>query len=572
MASSTDHMNIDSGNGSTPNPQQFVVRLPSGTGGAFPFTPMESGMTTPFGNGTTPLQYEVLNPATPGLGDRKPTGTDPLVTKQERQQAIAKLGIHDTSVEAVLPALPGQEFHLATWLNSGRTLAEPTWAFKTNQILDEHRLRGAWSALRRRHPVLRATLVATGPDDAFTVVLRQASGASNYATFGKVARVRNVSLDEQVKKSLRQLSTAPSSLTTPPVRLTLIRGGNEGDAVLLTVHHAAADSWSMELLIDELEALYQGRPIASQAPSFKKFVSETLQSNDPEAGEKFWKDAIGHCDETILNESGSNAGTPMSTGEASPALPAALFEVRTKGQKTRITELEAIAEAAGVGIHSILCLAFARVLSEKTGSERPVFGSFRSGRPRGSSFQNLHGLFAPLSNMLPTAVPVAKEAQDKPELVKALKSIEEVRAAQEPFEHTYLRDALRWAGFTAGDGETQVTVPFNTFFNIHWDDGKLQKPTVTKTPLDVKWERMDMGPRVMDAEPRGGRTTVDSLDTGNVMREHNVFIDVKPDRDADVLEFRARADDVLMSEEALRTGLVEKIDDEVAGIVGCLGR
>ncbi|KAL6718602.1 hypothetical protein ACLMJK_002836 [Lecanora helva] len=52
------------------------------------------------------------------------TDSDNLHTK-----AIAFAGVRDEDVEAVLPCLPGQSYHLALWLRCGRTLGEATFTY-----------------------------------------------------------------------------------------------------------------------------------------------------------------------------------------------------------------------------------------------------------------------------------------------------------------------------------------------------------------------------------------------------------------------------------------------------------
>ncbi|KAH9909635.1 condensation domain-containing protein [Xylariomycetidae sp. FL2044] len=556
--------------------ESFLVRLPSRSlnnpnGNAttsHPFTPMHAGDATPFGSQPTTPQYEVVNSngpaARPGGLERQPTtSVENLVSISDRQQAVAKLGIHDTSVEAVMPVLPGQEFHLASWLTSGRTLAEPTWAFRTKVPVDEHRLRGAWAVLRRRHPIMRSTLVAVRPDEAFTVVLRQASGASNYATFSK-ARYYEGTLEERVKQEMKKLATRPSTLKTPPTRLTLVQGDvQEGDAVLITIHHAACDTRSMGLIMQELTDLYRGKPVVSKAPSFRNFVKETLFTHDREAEEEFWKDTLRDCEETIVLPETDHEGNPLKKNE-----------IVVKGTKTSTSSLEKAAEVASVTPPTIIYLAFSHILAERTGSSRPVFGCFHNGRDAVEGVDRVDELVGPCSTMLPTTIPedvdVSHELDNsKSELIKSLQSVHEHLNSQVAYEQSRLRDVLRWAD--VGD-----TVPFNTYLNILWNT-KLQgapEQTSEEETDDLAWERMDLGMRsnYSAASAIPGQTTVDVLDTSTVMRKQNVFVDVGSDREEDgggVLEIRLSANEVLMSADDLKA-FAEQIDGEVAAVVECL--
>jgi ferricrocin synthase len=562
-------------NGERQHRESFLVRLPSrsmdtSNGNkttSHPFTPMDGGEATPFGsNPTTPL-YEVIHAHDPsarpsGLMRQPTTSVESLVSMSDRQQAVAKLGVHDTSVEAVMPVLPGQEFHLASWLTSGRTLAEPTWAFRTKVPVDEHRLRGAWAVLRRRHPIMRSTLVAVRPDEAFTVVLRQTGGASNYATFSKASHHEGT-LEERVKAELKKLATQPSSLKTPPTRLTLVQGDvQEGDAVLITIHHAACDTRSMGLLVHELTELYQGKPVVSKAPSFRNFVKETLFTHDRDAEEEFWKETLRDCEETIVQPETDGEGNPLKKNE-----------ILVRGTRTKTTDLEKAAELAGVTPPTIIYLAFSHILAERTGSKRPVFGCFHSGRDSIETVDRIDDLVGPCSTMLPTTIPedvdVSHELNNsKSELIQSLKSVHEHLDAQVPYEQSRLRDVLRWA--EAGD-----SVPFNTYLNILWNT-KLQGTPAGTPPADDNqpWERMDLGMRTdySAASAIPGPTTVDVLDTSTVMRKHNVFVDVGCDSEeagGGVLEIRLSANEVLLGAADLEA-LARQIDNEVADLVECL--
>ncbi|KAH6655430.1 condensation domain-containing protein [Truncatella angustata] len=564
-------------NGERQHRESFLVRLPSrsliksnvGATTSHPFTPIQGGgEANPLDSQPTTPQYEVVNAnessARPGGLERQPTtSVENLVSVSDRQQAVAKLGIHDTSVEAVMPVLPGQEFHLASWLTSGRTLAEPTWAFRTKVPVDEHRLRGAWAVLRRRHPIMRSTLVAVRPDEAFTVVLRQSSGASNYATFSK-ASYHEGTLVERVKHELKKLAKRPSSLKTPPTRLTLVQGDvQEGDAILITIHHAACDTRSMGLIVQELSDLYHGKPVVSKAPSFRNFVKETLFTHDRDAEEEFWKDTLRDCEETIVLPETDNDGNSLKKNE-----------ILVKGTKTSTDALEKAAEVAGVTPPTIIYLAFSHILAEKTGSSRPVFGCFHSGRDSIDGVDRIDELVGPCSTMLPTTIPedvdVSHELNNsKSELIQSLKSVHEHLDAQVPYEQSRLRDVLRWA-------EAGEAVPFNTYLNILWNT-KLQgaaEDASSATDDEEAWERMDLGMRTdysaVSAIP--GQTTVDVLDTSTVMRKQNVFVDVGSDREENgggVLEIRLSANEVLMTAADLKA-FAEQIDNEVASLVECL--
>ncbi|KAI4193892.1 MAG: hypothetical protein LQ346_003808, partial [Caloplaca aetnensis] len=67
-----------------------------------------------------------------------------LVSKDVKTKALSLAGVCDTDVEGILPCLPGQTYHLLTWLKSGRTLAEGTFTCACANRLSVARLLHAW--------------------------------------------------------------------------------------------------------------------------------------------------------------------------------------------------------------------------------------------------------------------------------------------------------------------------------------------------------------------------------------------------------------------------------------------
>jgi flagellar biosynthesis/type III secretory pathway ATPase len=60
-----------------------------------------------------------------------------------RDNVISRLKYPASSIEQILPCLAGQVYHLASWLNCGRTFYEPTWALRSREKIDSVALRKA---------------------------------------------------------------------------------------------------------------------------------------------------------------------------------------------------------------------------------------------------------------------------------------------------------------------------------------------------------------------------------------------------------------------------------------------
>ncbi|HYO14120.1 MAG TPA: amino acid adenylation domain-containing protein, partial [Thermoanaerobaculia bacterium] len=129
---------------------------------------------------------------------------------------------------------------------------------------DSAALRRAFDALVERHPALRTTY-GEGERGPFQQV--HPAGAMPEGWF----RVENSStLDEDALRArLAEEAFRPFDLQRGPVlRVTLFGGGEQGDVLLVSVHHIAADLWSVGVLWNELGALYgrEGTPLLPPLP------------------------------------------------------------------------------------------------------------------------------------------------------------------------------------------------------------------------------------------------------------------------------------------------------------------
>src|SRR5262249_26122402 len=127
--------------------------------------------------------------------------------------------------------------------------------------LDAPALEGALNEVVRRHEVLRTTFASEGG------VPRQVI-APGLALPLPVEDLAGLPPAEREAEGLRQLEAEarqPFDLARGPlIRAGLLRLGAREHIARVTIHHIAADGWSMGILIREVAALYEalhtGRP------------------------------------------------------------------------------------------------------------------------------------------------------------------------------------------------------------------------------------------------------------------------------------------------------------------------
>lgn len=70
----------------------------------------------------------------------EPTTEASLISDTLTLEALRYAGVRVDDVDDVLPCLPGQSYHLATWLKSERTLGEAVFTYDCRSFMDSNRL------------------------------------------------------------------------------------------------------------------------------------------------------------------------------------------------------------------------------------------------------------------------------------------------------------------------------------------------------------------------------------------------------------------------------------------------
>lgn len=460
----------------------------------------------------------------------------PMLDDATKLIALSKLGLREEDVEDIVPTLSGQEYHLAAWLKSGRTTYEPSWVFRTEISLDVEKLRKSWAALRRQHTALRSSFVATSPDRAVQVVWTASVVDTDNLNFTVSDAAQN-GLEASTRELALKVARTPSDLFTPPARLHLVRGGNEGDAILVTVQHAAYDAWTMVRFLQQLEALYQGR-VVSKPAALSEFIQHTLADKNT-SDFAFWREHLAGSESAVI---------PTVHQLDAPNSKKQTF-VMVHGSKVDISALESAARKHGATPQSLLVLAYARHLSQVTGASKPTFGMFHLGRS--SAFENINEVYGPTINMLPFAT-----AASGSELPQLLAQTQAAMAARVPHEQSRLREVLASTGLR-----------FNTGLNLLWNEGLIVGEKNEGEQVDPLLKPFAIGVPTDYSSPTAieGPTAVDELSTEWIPGE-NVFVDVGPNRESGCVDFGVRCDAVLFTEEDLKA-FVEGFEKLIAGVV-----
>jgi amino acid adenylation domain-containing protein/non-ribosomal peptide synthase protein (TIGR01720 family) len=152
--------------------------------------------------------------------------------------------------------------------------------------VDTAALRRAATALAARHPALRTTFheEPAGPAQRVGPLPQVDFLLEDFAETGAA----------ELSGRLSELAYRPFDLARGPLwRLVLLRLGDGGHALALSIHHVVADFWSLGVMLRDLGALYsEALGVSAVLPSprttFREVVRREAESLGGEEGEQLW--------------------------------------------------------------------------------------------------------------------------------------------------------------------------------------------------------------------------------------------------------------------------------------------
>jgi amino acid adenylation domain-containing protein len=257
-------------------------------------------------------------------------------------------------------------------------------------------LAAALAEIVRRHQVLRAVFAGgvDGADGADGEPVQKLSPAGPR----ELPQADLTALPAAARRGeARRLASAeaarPFDLARGPLlRATLVRLGAAESVLLLTLHHAVADAWSMALLFRELGALAAagaaGRPsplppLGAQYADFTRWQRERLQGERLAAEVAWWRDRLAGVPDLLALPADRPRPAVQSTrgGSVGLALPAPLA-----------ARLRALARTSRASLFMLLLAAFQALLARLTGATDLVVGTPVANRER-AEWAGLVGFF-----------------------------------------------------------------------------------------------------------------------------------------------------------------------------------
>lgn len=401
------------------------------------------------------------------MGSGKPNGVAHSSTSAEdgslREAASRTLAVDKADIEAISPLLPGQVFELAAAAHSGE-VNQGIFTFMCRPLakgsIDLRAFCSAWNHLRARHPSLRTAfaLLETKSDEdrVFQVILTEKASKDDNALqeismHSSTTAELISSLDAQ---HMQRLLPVDSTLRTPSCACRVIRS-SDGDIVVLRMHHALYDAWSLSILLQELSQVYTGcaeKKLSSSSRhiDYSLFVALEHKHHAKEA-EQYWVERLPHTSPSIVGDVQRRSSEERS-----------FIFFRNALQGT--SSLERAASKTGDTLPSLVLAAWAITLRRLVHAQNPdrtvTFGTYQVGRS--SAFDSIETLASNCMNIVPVLADVGDATDADGAVVRhlgrAIKKQLDERAHLDAT--TSLVDILRW---TKHD-----EAPWNTYVNLLW--------------------------------------------------------------------------------------------------------
>src|SRR3954451_19207653 len=254
--------------------------------------------------------------------------------------------------------------------------------------LDPAALAASLRAIVRRHEALRTTFEtrAEGPVQVVHPRLEVSLPMVDLRALPAAAR------EAEALRLAREEAERPFDLARGPLlRAALVRLGDEGWRILLTLHHIVSDGWSMGVLVQEIAALYPALR-AGEAPrlpelsiqyaDYAVWQRQRLQGERLESQLAFWRQRL--------------AGAPvLQLPTDRPRPPVQRFHGRHQHRRLvgrRVAPLPALCRREGPTLFMGMLTAFQTLLARHAGVDDLVVGTPVAGRERRGS-EGLIGFF-----------------------------------------------------------------------------------------------------------------------------------------------------------------------------------
>jgi amino acid adenylation domain-containing protein len=245
--------------------------------------------------------------------------------------------------------------------------------------LELRRLENAFAGLINRHESLRTSFRLV-EDKPVQKIHSQVEFAVQHYEAGKNS-------GEAAVDAIMQQFLQPFDLSHAPLlRVGLIKVTEMRHILMVDIHHIVTDGTSMEIMIDEFDALYRGETLPDlrlQYKDYSNWQNRLLLSDEIRKQEEYWlKQFSGHIPRLNLPTDGERSGQDNAAGDSLS------FEISRQDSEA----LNALALAEGVTLYMLILAVYNVFLAKLCQQEDILVGTPVAGR-RHADLELVFGMF-----------------------------------------------------------------------------------------------------------------------------------------------------------------------------------
>lgn len=353
---------------------------------------------------------------------RSSESTSGLISQSELQRKLsdlasnfdknAPLGVDKSQLVSVRPCLPLQEGLVARSINNDGELYVNHVALRLDPTVDTNKLRSAWQTTAEESEILR-TAFAPLDSEVVQMVYEPSQHQIHWVeeqeeTLALLARREDISRDIIQKITM-----------IPPVRFRLARC--QETVLMISLHHSLYDGESFGMLLEDVATRY-----AESAPAKRGSPIAFIQhvySQDPQASQTHWSQALSGCHPTIFNAE----SLPMESSQV----------VHRTFSKT-LSDIERCSARLQTTVPSFIQTVFALVLADAVNDFDVTYGLVLSGRA--VSVPGADSVLLPCI----TTVPGRLQTEGLGTAEEAVQFVQRATVRSLEYQHTSLRHIQRW--------------------------------------------------------------------------------------------------------------------------------
>lgn len=363
--------------------------------------------------------------------DKHPVAVTPfsLLGGMETRDAVLHLAVTQCQVRQdqisdIYPCTALQEGLIAL---SAKTAGAYTGrvSFQLPRDVDLVQVQSAWNAVASANPILNTRII-------------------QHDTWGSFQAVVPGDLPWSVHENEDAPNTEPLpsfGLGDPLVRATVVKGQaslKTGPRLILTMHHAVYDAWSLPLLLEQAEAALRGQALIPRP--FSSFIAYLSRSKP--AAEAFWQSELADLNATCF-----------------PPLPAPAYIPTPTESLTHLIKLPQ-GPAGDFTLSTKLLLAWAVTVAQYSSTDDVVFGLTVTGR--GIPVAGIERMTGPTIATIPLRLQLEPDAT----VEQALQTTQDQTTRVIPYEQTGLQNIRR----LGPDGEAACQFQNHLVIQPHRED------------------------------------------------------------------------------------------------------